>query len=310
MKRLGLGSATVFLFALLAVGCSTAGQAALPDVGNSLEGDRTAGEQPAEQPASDPDTSEQLADQQLIVYTGTLQVEVAELRPAMDQAEQLVRGMGGHVAASSVESDGDSEYATVTYRIPADRWAEALAGLRGVGTRVLNESTDSEDVTAQVVDIEARIENLRASEAALQEIMDRAGTIDDVLEVQRELTSVRSEIESLTAQRDLLANRAQLATLEVTFGVPIVATTVATGGWDLAQEIDNALAALVRLAQGLTSLAVWLLIVVLPVLVPVVVLLYLAVRLRRRWLANHPPQPAVAAASAATPPPGPWQGEG
>jgi hypothetical protein len=303
----------LFLFALmLALGCSSAASPVLSDVGNSLGGDsgeRPAGEAP-EEPAEQPGTNEQLADQQLIVYTGSLQLEVGDLRPAMDQAEQLVKGLGGHIASSSVQSDGDSEYATVTYRIPAERWDEALAALRGVGTRVLTESTDSEDVTAQVVDIDARIENLRATEAALQEIMERAGTIPNVLEVQRELTSVRSEIESLTAQRELLANRAALATLEVTFGVPIVATTVATGGWDLAQEIDNALAALVRVGQGLTSVAVWVLIVILPVLLPIALLVFIAIRLRRRWVANHPPEPALASAQAGTPPPGPWQGEG
>ncbi len=303
-----LGFTLLFLLALMNIaGCSASGSPILSDVGNSA-GDPTAGEPPA-QPGGEPDTNEQLADQQLIVYTGSLQLEVDDLRPAMDQAEQQVRILGGHVASSSVESDDDSQYATVTYRVPAERWNEALTALRAVGTRVLNESTDSEDVTAQVVDIDARIENLRATETALQEIMDRAGTIPNVLEVQRELTSVRSEIESLTAQRDLLASRAALATLEVTFGVPVVATTVATGGWDLGKEIDNAVAALVRVGQGLTSVAVWLLIVVLPVLLPIVVLAYIAIRLRRRWIANHPPEPPLAPATASVPP-GPWAGEG
>ena len=185
--------------------------------------------------------------------------------------------------------------------------------LRTVGTRVLNESTESEDVTTQVVDIDARITNLRASEAALQEIMNRAGTIDDVLEVQRELTTVRSDIERLTAERDLLATRAALATLQVTFGVPVVATSVATGGWDLSDEIDNALATLVRVGQSLTSLAIWVLIVVLPVLLPLALLAYLSWRLRRRWVATHPPEPALAVASASAPAnvpaPGPWTGE-
>jgi hypothetical protein len=307
MDRLRLGTFVMLtVFALLAAACTSAGSATAPpnaDGGGRLSGGPTAGEA-ADQDPDQPPTSDQVADQLLMVYTGSLSLEVSELRPAMDQAEQLIRGLGGHVASSSLEDSGHGRYATVTYRIPADRWVEALAGLRGVGTRVVTESTDSEDVTSQVVDIDARIANLRASEAALQEIMNRAGTIDDVLEVQRELTKVRSDIESMTAQRDLLANRAALATLEVTFGVPVVASSVAAQGWDLGQEVDNALAALVRLGQGLASLAVWLLIVVVPVLIPAALLLYLAFRLRRRWLSGHPP--GAGSTLPPAPPPGPW----
>lgn len=230
-----------------------------------------------------------LPDQQLIVYTGSLQLDVADLPAAVQQADELVRGLGGHVASSYAENAADYQYATVTYRIPAPHWQDALDGLKALAERVVLETTESEDVTAQVVDLDARLANLRATESALQAIMDRATTIDDVLEVQRELTNVRGDIESLTAQREFLANRAALATLEVTFGVPTAAVSLASGGWDLGREIDSALAALVRLGQLAASLAIWLVLVIVPLFVPIALAIYVAVRLRRWWLANHPP---------------------
>lgn len=306
--RAMVGLALICLFTLA---CAGAASPPLSDVGNSV-GDRNGdapepGEGLVDGPSAtqQPGTNQQV-DRQLIVYTGSIDLEVAELRPAIAQADQLIAGLGGHVAASSVSDSTHGQFGRVMYRIPAERWAEALTGLRLIGTRVLDESTESEDVTAQVVDLEARITNLRATEAALQAIMDRATTIDDVLEVQRELTEVRSDIESLTAQRDLLANRAALATLEVTFEVPGAATSRVSEGWDLGHEIDNAVATLVRLGQVLLSFAIWLLIVVLPILIPVAIVLYLAVRLRRRWLASRPREEAVAPGPPSVPPPGPW----
>jgi hypothetical protein len=230
------------------------------------------------------------ADQQLIVYDGTLDIQVDDLRGSVDQADQLVSGMGGHVAASDTSTKGGADSASVTYRIPADKWDEALAGLRAIGAKVLDETTKSEDVTGQAVDLDARIANARASETALQAIMDKAVTIDDVLNVQRELTSVRGDIESMTAQRDLLANRAALATLAVTFETVVAETQVATGGWDLGRQVDDALATLVRVGQGTLTLLIWLLIVVVPIVVPLLIILGVAVWLRRRWLRNHSPK--------------------
>ena len=165
-------------------------------------------------------------DQQLIVYNGSLDLEVAELRPAMDQAEQVVDGLGrSRCRVARLEFDRLPDRATVTYRIPGRALVRGAGRtLRAIGTRLVDETTSSENVTAQVVDLDARLANLRVTETALQAIMDRATTIKDVLKVQGELTSVRSDIESITAQRDLLSNQAALGTLDVTFTVPVAAT--------------------------------------------------------------------------------------
>ncbi len=257
---------------------------------DAASNDETSGEQQqpgAEQPGSEQQPA-QAADGALVIHTGTLDLEVADLRRAVEQATALIRGLGGNVGESH-ETNADGRHtASVTYRIPAARWEEAVAGLRGIGQRVVTENIEAQDVTTQVVDLDARIANLRSTEAALQGIMVDATTITDVLKVQAELTKVRSDIESMTAQRDHLADRATLGTLEVRFGGPVMATTAATQGWDLGHEIDSAVAALVKLGQGLASVAVWTLIVFLPVAIPVVGIFVAAVWLRRRYAARRP----------------------
>ena len=65
-------------------------------------------------------------------------------------------------------------------------------------------------------------------------------------------------------------------------------TQAVSGSWDLGQQIDDALSTLVRVGQGLVTMGVWILIVVVPIAVPVLVVLALAVWLRRRWLRTHP----------------------
>jgi hypothetical protein len=147
----------------------------------------------------------------------------------------------------------------------------------------VRETTQSQEVTAQVVDLDARIKNLRASEGALVAIMDRAGRIDDVLSVQLRLEDVRRQIEQLTAQRDDLAGRAALATLTAYWTTPLAAVTVAQEGWDLATQVDAALAQTIGAVQGLASVMVWVAVVGLPLLgVPLLVAIGAIVLIRRR----------------------------
>lgn len=283
------------LVGLMAVACTGAASAPIDDKGDRLSGDQDTDPgiaQPAEEePATEDET---LADGALIVRSGVLHLEVGELAPALDQAALLISGLGGYVSGSNETNTSSEQIASITYRIPSARWDEALRGLRGLGKRVISENTTAADVTAEVVDLDARLGNLRASESALQQIMTGAGTIDDVLKVQRELTSVRSEIESMTARRDQLSQRAALATLEVGFEVPVVALSQASEGWNLGVEVDHALASLVTIGQRVASFGVWALIVVLPVVLPVGLLAYVGLRIRRRWLSQRPPASPVA----------------
>jgi hypothetical protein len=222
-------------------------------------------------------------DDALIVRTGSLELEVENVSAALGAARAEVAALGGYVAGSDEVDQGESRWASVTYRVPVERFAEALAALRDLSDRVVRESTQSAEVTATVVDLDARIANLRASEAALVEIMDRAGRIDDVLSVQARLEVVRGQIEQLEAQRNHLADQAALSTISVSWLTPVAAVTVVQEGWDAASVVDSALAQTVEVLQGLASAAIWLAVVVLPLVgLPLLVLLGLALLLRRR----------------------------
>jgi hypothetical protein len=230
----------------------------------------------------------------LIVRTGQLTLQVAVLDDALAAATRAVTAAGGYVASSQRQGDGDSAGATVTFRVPADRWDATLAALRAVGTKVLSEQTGSEEVTSQVVDLAARLVNLRATESALQAIMAKATKIPDILEVQAQLTGVRQEIEQLTAQKQTLEKQAALATLTVGFSLPpVVAVTQVQQGWNPGGEVDRAAATLVGLGQGLASAAIWIGIVLLPLALVLGVVIgvawLLARRLRPRPGAPTPP---------------------
>jgi hypothetical protein len=227
-----------------------------------------AGEQPGTDPDGDPGAP---VDGAKIVRTGSLSIQMTDVAAAVAAAQRAIDELGGYVSASRQATEDDHPVAQITYRIPSTRWDEGLAALRQLG-KLLDEQTDAVEVTGQLVDLEARIANLRASERALQGIAATATKVSDVLEVQQRLFEVRGEIERLDAQRLSLTDQASYGTLTVTYGVEVVAITEAAKGWNAANEVDRATASLVDILQGLATAGIWFAIVWLPILLALTVL--------------------------------------
>ncbi|HUP54890.1 MAG TPA: DUF4349 domain-containing protein [Methylomirabilota bacterium] len=291
--------ALIASIAVFVVACGSSGAAPiLSTVGSAVDNDNAysgngqtgpeAG-QPAASAAPTQSITEDgvgaVIDDAKIIRTGTIQLEVKDVPTALITARNGIRAMGGYVGASQTQNVDDRPLAQITYRIPASRWEDALDLLRtlnGQTTKLVSEQTEAVDVTGQVIDIEARIRNLRSSETALQKIAAGAVRIADVLEVEQQLTNVRGQIEQLSAQLADLNDRAGFATLTATFSVPVIAVEVAARGWEPSVVIDEASASLVDILQGLTTAGIWFAIVWLPVLLVLGVLIAAGIWIARR----------------------------
>jgi hypothetical protein len=253
------------------VGNSLPGDSVLGPVGGSEDGaDGPAG---ADVPLDDPDgKANPVVDPAaapadlLIVRTGEMQIEVADVDAAVATTRSRIAAIGGYVSSSEESAGAADPTATVTFRVPADRWDEALATVRDVATATRHVNVDTQAVTSQVVDLGARITNLRASEVALQKIMDQATKIPDVLEVQAKLSDVRGEIERLVAQKESLEEQAAFGTLSVSFMLPAPPVVEEVrAGWDPAVDADAAAGTLIKIAQRGVSFGIWVAIVGIPV---------------------------------------------
>ena len=98
--------------------------------------------------------------EQRIIKTGEVSVEVTDVGAAVGHVRTLALEVGGYVGGSQAGSSDES--ATLTLRVPAAAFDEALEGLRALEGEVVAESTRESDVTRQIIDLEARIANLEA----------------------------------------------------------------------------------------------------------------------------------------------------
>jgi len=191
--------------------------------------------------------------------------------------------LGGYVGGAQAGTLDQS--ATLTLRIPAPRFDDALSRLHQIGSKVLVESTREEDVTAAVVDLQARLKNLQASEVQYRVLVAKATKIEDILAVQSRLDDVQGQIEQLTAQLKQLSNQADLSTLTVTLQPKAQPIKEASSTWDPGDTVSNALSALLQIGQGLATVGIWLAIVGLPL---VIVLTIIALILARTGLLRRP----------------------
>ena len=82
-------------------------------------------------------------------------------------------------------------------RVPDEKFDQAMAELRKLAVRVERESTTSQDVTEQYTDLQARLNNAKATEKQYLALLDKAATVEDMLSIQDSLSRVRTEIEQI-----------------------------------------------------------------------------------------------------------------
>lgn len=168
----------------------------------------------AAESAPDPDapTAPESTERQ-VVTTGQATVVASDPRREASRISAWVERLGGRVDARD-EQGGDDTSARLTVRLPPGQ-VDAAVDLLADSGRVESVSFQDEDVTASVVDLDARIRALRISIDRLEDILTEADSNDQVIAAEGALTERQSQLESLTAQRDALGEDVALARLDI-----------------------------------------------------------------------------------------------
>lgn len=221
---------------------------------------------------------------QKLIKTGRLDLVVDSVPETASKLSVIAAGKGGFVQDSSVsEREDGTHYGSVTVRVPAAQFEATVSEAKALATQVRNESVNGQDVTEQYTDLQARIKNARAQEGAYLDILKRAGSIEDVLAVQRELSNVRAQIESMEGSLKYLENATSYSTLSVSLSEE-PSVRLPSKEFRPLSAAREAAQALIALAQGLVIFAIWFAIVGAGILLPLGVAAYALYRLVRKVL--------------------------
>ncbi len=207
--------------------------------------------------------------QSMIIKSAELTLKVEDVDVSAKQIDAIRRELGGQVGNSSVSDYYNTRQGDITLWIPSDKFDRALESIKKVALRVTNERITSSDVSAQFVDLEARLRNLHSTEAQYLEIMKRSGTISDILQVTNVLSQTRQSIEQLQGQKNHLARQVAMSSMHITLTQEI-ASVVTKNEWrplsvfknsaretlrDLTRFVDQLIVFLVNLPLFLLKIA-------------------------------------------------------
>ena len=166
--------------------------------------------------ASDSSPSALQATPQLI-KTAEIKIEVKSIDTTIPRVSAIVKAQQGDILGLNDTKPGDDRPYTVfmQLRVPQSRLETTLAELAKLGV-VQSQALQAEDVANQLVDLAARLRNLKRSETVLLGLMERSGSVADVLKVSQELSAVRQSIEQIDAQLTNLKNQVAFSTVRVT----------------------------------------------------------------------------------------------
>lgn len=238
-----------------------------------------------------------LTDQRLIVRTATLTLLVPDVPGASAKAQALAQTLGGFVVNATQREESGRPAGTVQIRVPAERLDEAMGQLRGLADRVQSEQVQSQDVTEEFVDTDARLRNLKATEQRYLDLLAQAKSVEDILKVEQQLSTIRGQIEQLQARVNFLQRSAQLSSITVELRLPAAAQSPAPSDWAVQPIFRNAVAALLTTLQFLLGLLIFVA-VFSPIWLPLV---FLIRWLRRRRQARRVAVPAAPSPAPASP---------
>jgi hypothetical protein len=166
-----------------------------------------------------------------IIRHGNMSIEVESVEDALELIKRWVDSMEGYVTNESMSEDGYSrKTGSITCRIPTGELDGAMERLKGLG-KVEDVSVSADDITDQYYDLQIRMENQKQLEKRLLELLNRqTNKLSDLLEVERELARVRTQIDSMEGRKRLWDNQVAYSTLYVNVYEPMPTIAGDDGG--------------------------------------------------------------------------------
>lgn len=245
--------------------------------------------------------------ERLIIRNGSARLVVTDTHTARTAIEALVTEManeGAFVVSVAERGSGQtSPIINMQIRVPAVQFDNVMARLSALAVRVDDRTETAEDVTAEYVDLEARVTSLEAARDRLRDIMENAATTEELLQAEQQLAQREAEIEALKGRMQYLEQSARLSAISLELWPDVVAQPL-DNAWRPAETARRAVDGLIESLKDFADFLIVFTIAWLPWLLLWGVVIWGGWRVFRRWRARPSvPQPPPPPLPPSSPPP-------
>ncbi len=225
--------------------------------------------------------------EQMIIYTGHLEVEVNDFQNMTDRIKQELSKIDGYVVESSEHAKGDDEQKSgyMVVRVPQQEFDSFMNSLETEDTNIKSRNQQSEDVTEEYVDLESRLKAKEAVEERLLQFMEQADKTEDLLKISDDLSKVQEDIEQIKGRMNYIENHVAYSTVHISIEernikVPDVQSQDDLNTLAKAQKLFmDTINSLLKVGSSIVVLIVGLS----PILIPVsIVAIYLLLKRKRQ----------------------------
>lgn len=217
---------------------------------------------------------EAVSSDKKVIKNGNLTLKVENTENSAQKISEIIKNQNGEIFSTNFfERVKGQKSGSLTVKIPVDKFEATLALIKTVATQVVSESTTGQDITEQYSDLQAQLKNKRAEEQSFVKILDRAGDIDDVLAVTKQIARVRGEIERLEGRIKFMDSQTNMSTIVIALSEDIEIAPV-QNDWRPWQVTKKAFSDLLNNSQDFVDGTIRFIIVSIPSLIPFLIFLW------------------------------------
>lgn len=151
--------------------------------------------------------------QRQIIRTASITLSVENIDEKVNNLSSMVEIYGGYVKSNNRYTE---KRASLNIKVPSDKLDIFISEVSQLG-KVTYKSTSSNDVTDQVIDIDARMKNLIVLRARYRELLVKAYSVEEIISIEKELSKIQTEIDSIEGRRKSLLDQVAMSSVNVTF---------------------------------------------------------------------------------------------
>lgn len=169
------------------------------------------------QPAPTNKPADEFVVAKKLIKTGGIDFQSENVADDYKKISKILPELGAYIESENQSKSTNRINYTITIRVPWNKYDTLMASISDLAFRLDNKYSNVQDVTERYYDLKTRIKNKKALEQRYLELLNKAQAIKDILEIERNLNQVRTEIENLEGQFNYLSKQVNFSTLQVSF---------------------------------------------------------------------------------------------